>query len=217
MGSRCASVALQQSKSEICRDLTAIRDSTEGACYGSRMLPKVTPMLRLIAYRIYLTVQVLVTIGGLLAVLAWVVVFSHDRAVVKDDFRCFDATLNAGAETLPEGLLPVFTDADEVAAADKCRLTRHRLYYSSASDSVPWSDWHSSRAWQYSWGTRQGPSFAKEDAAFFGVAIGVPIGLFVLYRWLIWLSSPPAVRVAPRGELTAEEAGDDDGASAAGR
>jgi hypothetical protein len=154
-------------------------------------------MWRIIVYRIYLTAQVLTAVAGAATVVVWGVAFEHDRRVVADDFRCFHEALEHAASQIPDGALPVFTDADEIAAADRCRLTRNVLYYSATSlGNAPWSEWHSTGAWQYHWGKKGGPRFAEEDAAFLGIAIGLPIALFALRRWLRWLLSPSRSSIA---------------------
>ena len=62
-------------------------------------------MLRLIAYRLYLTAQVLLTLLCVAFVAWFVVVEAHDRWVAASDFQCLD---KAKLKNIPSRLPPGF-------------------------------------------------------------------------------------------------------------
>jgi hypothetical protein len=57
--------------------------------------------MKLLAYRLYLSVQVLVTATSVLVVLWWGVAELHDRHVAAADFACYDSETSGLSEPRP--------------------------------------------------------------------------------------------------------------------
>ena len=152
------------------------------------------PTVKLLAYRLYVSAQVLVTAASALFVLWWGVVQLHDRYVAAADFACYDRETSGLREPRPTAedmeqlrswpeppWVPIsgptgsplpkpVVSAKWVAAAEKCRVDVLGKY--------------SKRAWRT-------PTYTKMDMVVLVAALIAPLALFGLYRWVRWLAQPP--------------------------
>jgi hypothetical protein len=150
-------------------------------------------VIRLVAYRLYLTAQVLLTTAAVLFVVGWSVIEVHDRHVASADFRCFQKQVKAFAsapQPSPEERLEALRSAAKYGgvevppaefAAGKC----HIVVVSSYQDN-----WYSERAWR---GGETGSYFREyhNELGPLIVAVLAPLLLFAAYRWVSWLGKSP--------------------------
>lgn len=160
--------------------------------------------MKLIAYRLYLSAQVLVTIASVVLLTWWATIQVHDRYVAKVDFECYDQktlVLHSSPQPTVEQIWEVQSMPSDDERWEDITVGPRRpkppdsaKHWAAAAIQCGirggyFGKQYSSRAWSSESGMRT-RSFPQAELGILGAALFAPFALYGLFRWVKWLAAP---------------------------